>query len=315
MIMRKFNWKKSVAIALSTVCMVGALAGCGSSSSDNGNDSAKAEKLNGSITAAGSSALKPLVDDAADLFNEKYPDVNITIDAGGSGEGLKQVSEGTVNIGNSDVEAAEKLDATKASALEKGKADESTKVTMALVDHKVCVVTAIVNKVLASGVKNLTKAQLTDIFTGKITNWKEVGGADEAIVLITRPESSGTRATFKKYALDGASEASNKSMETDDSGVLLQNVKTTRGHNRICNLSYLVSNPGVDTVSIDGVEPTLENTYAGKYPVWTYEHMYTKGNADEVSQKFLDYIMSGEYGKKMEALGYGVSSKMTVKEH
>lgn len=81
MIMRKFNWKKSVAIALSTVCMVGALAGCGSSSSDNGNDSAKAEKLNGSITAAGSSALKPLVDDAADLFNEKYPDVNITIDA------------------------------------------------------------------------------------------------------------------------------------------------------------------------------------------------------------------------------------------
>ena len=128
MIMRKFNWKKSVAIALSTVCMVGALVGCGSNSasSDNGNDGAKAEKLSGSITAAGSSALKPLVDDAADLFNEKYPDVNITIDAGGSGEGLKQVSEGTVNIGNSDVEAAEKLDATKASAL---------------VDHKVCVVT------------------------------------------------------------------------------------------------------------------------------------------------------------------------------
>ena len=111
--MRKFNWKKSVAIALSTVCMVGALVGCGSNSasSDNGNDGAKAEKLSGSITAAGSSALKPLVDDAAALFNEKYPDVNITIDAGGSGEGLKQVSEGTVNIGNSDVEAAEKLDA------------------------------------------------------------------------------------------------------------------------------------------------------------------------------------------------------------
>lgn len=305
MIMRKFNWKKSVAIALSTVCMVGALVGCGSNSasSDNGNDSAKAEKLSGSITAAGSSALKPLVDDAADLFNEKYPDVNITIDAGGSGEGLKQVSEGTVNIGNSDVEAAEKLDATKASAL---------------VDHKVCVVTMapIVNKdVTAGGVKNLTKAQLTDIFTGKITNWKEVGGADEAIVLITRPESSGTRATFKKYALDDASEASNKSMETDDSGVLLQNVKTTKGAIGYVALSYLVSNPGVDTVSIDGVEPTLENTYAGKYPVWTYEHMYTKGDADEVSQKFLDYIMSDEYGKKMESLGYGVSSKMTVKEH
>ena len=305
MIMRKFNWKKSVAIALSTVCMVGALVGCGSNSasSDNGNDGAKAEKLSGSITAAGSSALKPLVDDAAALFNEKYPDVNITIDAGGSGEGLKQVSEGTVNIGNSDVEAAEKLDATKASAL---------------VDHKVCVVTMapIVNKdVTAGGVKNLTKAQLTDIFTGKITNWKEVGGADEAIVLITRPESSGTRATFKKYALGGATEASNKSMETDDSGVLLQNVKTTKGAIGYVALSYLTKDAGVDTVSLDGVAPTLENTYSGKYPVWTYEHMYTKGTPNETTQKFLDYIMSDEYGKKMESLGYGVSSKMQVKEH
>ena len=221
-----------------------------------------------------------------------------------NGRGVQAGSNGgTVNIGNSDVEAAEKLDAAKAAEL---------------VDHKVCVVTMapIVNNDVTAGlVKNITKSHLTYILTVKITNCKEVGGADEAIVLITRPESSGTRATFKKYALDGASEASNKSMETDDSGVLLQNVKTTKGAIGYVALSYLVSNPGVDTVSIDGVEPTLENTYAGKYPVWTYEHMYTKGNADEVSQKFLDYITSDEYGKKMESLGYGVSSKMTVKEH
>ena len=303
MIMRKFNWKKSVAIALSTVCMVGALAGCGSSSSDNGNDSAKAEKLNGSITAAGSSALKPLVDDAADLFNEKYPDVNITIDAGGSGEGLKQVSEGTVNIGNSDVEAAEKLDATKASAL---------------VDHKVCVVTMapIVNKDVAeAGVKSLTKEQLISIFTGKTTNWKEVGGPDESIVLVTRPTSSGTRATFQKYALDGNEEASNTSMETDDSGVLLTNVKSTNGAIGYVALSYLTGDAGVETVAIDDVEPTLENTYSGKYPVWTFEHMYTKGEPNEVTKAFLDYITGDEYGTQMEKLGYGVASKMTVTEH
>ena len=90
--MRKMNFKKSAAVILSTVCMVTALVGCGNSSADNGADADS--NLSGSITAAGSSALKPLVDDAADLFNEKYPDVNITIDAGGSGEGLKQVSEG-----------------------------------------------------------------------------------------------------------------------------------------------------------------------------------------------------------------------------
>lgn len=300
--------KKLLCASLSVMMVAGALTACGSSAASDdgsaaGSGAANAEELTGSITAAGSSALKPLVDDAADAFNEKYPDVNITIDAGGSGEGLKQVSEGTVNIGNSDVEAAEKLDTAKASAL---------------VDHRVCVVTMapIVNRsVTAGGVKDLTTQQLTDIFTGKITNWKEVGGADEAIVLVTRPESSGTRATFKKYAIGGAAEASNKSMETDDSGVLLKNVKDTKGAIGYVAFSYLVSNPGVDTLSLNGVAPTLENTYAGKYPVWTYEHMYTKGEPDKTAKAFLEYIMSDEYGKKMESLGYGVSSKMQVKEH
>lgn len=301
--MKKQFGKKTIAVTMSVMCMVGLLTGCGNNASSTGSDGSDEANLTGSITAAGSSALKPLVDDAVDAFNEKYPDVNITVDAGGSGEGLKQVSEGTVDIGNSDVEASEKLDAAKAAEL---------------VDHRVCVVTMapIVNKdVTESGVTNLTKQQLIDIFTGKITNWKEVGGADENIVLITRPESSGTRATFKKYALDGADEASNKSMETDDSGVLLQNVKSTKGAIGYVALSYLVDETGVDTISIDGVEPTLENTYSGKYPVWTYEHMYTKGTPDEVTQEFLDYIMSDEYGEKMETLGYGVSSKMQVKEH
>ena len=301
--MKKQFGKKTIAVTMSVMCMVGLLTGCGNNASSTGSDGSDDANLTGSITAAGSSALKPLVDDAVDAFNEKYPDVNITVDAGGSGEGIKQVSEGTVDIGNSDVEASEKLDAAKAAEL---------------VDHRVCVVTMapIVNKdVTESGVTNLTKQQLIDIFTGKITNWKEVGGADENIVLITRPESSGTRATFKKYALDGADEASNKSMETDDSGVLLQNVKSTKGAIGYVALSYLVDETGVDTISIDGVEPTLENTYSGKYPVWTYEHMYTKGTPDEVTQEFLDYIMSDEYGEKMETLGYGVSSKMQVKEH
>ncbi len=301
--MKKQFGKKTIAVTMSVMCMVGLLTGCGNNASSTGSDGSDDANLTGSITAAGSSALKPLVDDAVDAFNEKYPDVNITVDAGGSGEGLKQVSEGTVDIGNSDVEASEKLDAAKAAEL---------------VDHRVCVVTMapIVNKdVTESGVTNLTKQQLIDIFTGKITNWKEVGGADENIVLITRPESSGTRATFKKYALDGADEASNKSMETDDSGVLLQNVKSTKGAIGYVALSYLVDETGVDTISIDGVEPTLENTYSGKYPVWTYEHMYTKGEANEVTQAYLDYIMSDEYGTRMESLGYGVSSKMTVTEH
>lgn len=320
--------RKTVAILMSSLVAASALAGCGSNeqttttagttagsttaAGTTAGSTTEAEKttaapagadLSGTITAAGSSALKPLADDAAEAFNQKYPDVSITIDAGGSGEGLKQVAEGTVNIGNSDVTAEEKLDASQCTDL---------------VDHQVCVITMapIVNPdVKDAGVTSLTKEQLIGIFTGTIKNWSEVGGPDEDIVLITRPESSGTRATFQKYALDGNKEASNVSMETDDSGVLLQNVKDTKGAIGYVALSYLVGDPGVATVAIDGVEPTLENTYNGTYPVWTFEHMYTKGEPDEVTKAFLDYIMSDEYGSQMEALGYGVSSKMTNTEH
>lgn len=310
--------KKIIAMTLSAVMAIGLFTGCGQtgeseapaetqaaeSGAQNETQAAQDEKeLSGTITAAGSSALKPLADDAANAFAELYPDVAITIDAGGSGEGLKQVADGTVDIGNSDVEAAEKLDEAQAGEL---------------IDHQVCVITMapIVNPDVAeAGVTDLSKEELIGIFTGEITNWSEVGGPDESIVLITRPTSSGTRATFQKYALDGNEEASNASMETDDSGVLLQNVRDTKGAIGYVALSYLVDDPGVATVAIDGVEPTLENTYNGTYPVWTFEHMYTKGEPNEVVGAFLEYIMSDEYGAQMETLGYGVSSKMTTTEH
>lgn len=290
--------KKGASLFLAAAMTAGLLTGCGSSSIDSSSSD-----LEGTITAAGSSALKPLVDEASQKFIEKNPNVSITVDAGGSGEGLKQVSEGTVTIGNSDVSAEEKLDADQAKEL---------------VDHQVCVVTMapIVNKdVTEAGVKDLSTDQLIGIFTGQITNWKDVGGPDEDIVLVTRPSSSGTRATFEKYALNGNAEAENKSMETDDSGVLLKNVSDTKGAIGYVALSYLVDNKDVDAVSIDGAAPTLENTYNGTYKVWTMEHMYTKGKGSKADKAFIKYIMSDDFAKTCEKLGYGVSSKMESTEH
>lgn len=291
--------KKVASLVMAAAMTAGLLTGCGSSDSSSSSSS----DLEGTITAAGSSALKPLVDEASEKFIEDNPNVSITVDAGGSGEGLKQVSEGTVTIGNSDVAAEEKLDESAASEL---------------VDHEVCVVTMapIVNKdVTEAGVTDLTTDQLISIFTGEITNWKDLGGPDEEIVLVTRPSSSGTRATFEKYALNGNSEAENKSMETDDSGVLLKNVADTKGAIGYVALSYLVDNDDVDTVSIDGVEPTLDNTYNGTYKVWTMEHMYTKGDGTDVDQAFIKYIMSDDFSSATEKLGYGVASKMESTEH
>ena len=150
---------------------------------------AAAAKISGTVTAAGSSALLPLAQAAAESFMDANPDCSVVVNGGGSGEGLKQVSQGAVDIGNSDVEAEKKLDAAAAKAL---------------TDHQVCTITMapVVNAAL--GVKNLTTDQLVSIFTGKTTNWKDVGGPDEAIMLVTRPSSSGTRALFKTWALNSA---------------------------------------------------------------------------------------------------------------
>lgn len=291
------NWKKLASLGVVAMMSLSIL-GCGSDTASN-DKAASSSSLSGNITGSGSSALLPLAKDAADKFKELHPEVSITLNGGGSGTGLKQVADGSVDIGNSDVAADTKLDKAVADGL---------------VDHKVCVVTMapVVNKDIAATVKSLTKQQLTDIFTAKITNWKEVGGPDEEIVLITRPSTSGTRALFKEFALGGAEEASNKSLETDDSGTLLQSIKDNKGAIGYVALSYLVNNQDVATVSVDGVAPTLENTYNGTYPVWGYEHMYTKGEPNATVKAYLDFIMSDEYGKSMEAQGYGVTSKMQV---
>lgn len=294
------NVKKLVLVALSSAVLLTA-AGCG------GSDTAKKDgkpaagsKITGSVTISGSSALLPLAKDAAAKFKVKNPEVSLTLNGGGSGTGLKQVAEGSVNIGNSDVEASKKLPADKAKGL---------------VDHKVCVLTVapIVHKDIGATVKSLTKAQLQDVFTAKITNWKDVGGPDQEIILVTRPSTSGTRALFTELALAGKEEASNKSLETDDSGTLLQSISQTKGAIGYIALSYLVNNKDVVALGIDGVAPTLENTYNGTYPVWGYEHMYTKGEPTGAVKAFLDYVVSDEYGVEIEKQGYGVSSKMKQK--
>lgn len=297
--------KKFLILALSSALILASLAGCGGSEETgspaaSASASVPAEQTNtvtGTVTASGSSALQPLAQAAADAFNTANPDCSVTVNGGGSGTGLKQVAEGSVDIGNSDVFAEEKLDASAAAGL---------------VDHKVCTITMapIVNKDL--GVSNLTKQQLVDIFTAKTTNWKDVGGPDLKILLVTRPSSSGTRALFKTWALDGAEEASNQSLETDDSGTLLKTVQNNKGAIGYVALSYLVNASGVQPVSIDNVAPSLENTYNGTYPVWGFEHMYTKGNGSEAAKAFIDYIMSDEFAPHIEALGYGASSKMST---
>lgn len=273
-----FKKVKKFPLMLTTLAMTVVLAACGSGS-DSGTAGNTDTQLSGSILAVGSTALQPLVDQAGQDFmaiegNEK---ITVQVQGGGSGTGLTQVADKQADIGNSDVFAEEKLDADKASTL---------------VDHQVAVVgmSAVANKDV--GVTNLTKQQLVDIFTGKITNWKEVGGADQAIVIVNRPASSGTRATFEKYALGQSAPDLQGSIQEDSSGTVKKLITETPGAIGYLALSYL--DDSITAISYDGIEATVENIESGKYPVWAYEHMYTNGEANEVVQAFLDYMLSDE---------------------
>ncbi len=273
--------KKIGIVALTLVMASAALVGCG------GNDKKTEEAgsaVKGSITAVGSSALQPLAEAAGKAFSEKNPDVKINVQGGGSGQGLSQIASGTVQIGNSDVFAEEK------------KIDPKD-----LEDHKVAVVGMgpVVNKDVK--VDNLSQQQLIDIFTGKIKNWKEVGGQDQEIVLINRAEGSGTRATFEQFGLKG--QASMKSQEQDNSGSVQKIVAQTPG--AISYLAFSYFNDSLKPLKIDEVAPEAKNIADNSWKIWSYEHMYTKKDMDPATKAFIEYMKSDDVQKNfVEKLGY-----------
>jgi len=296
--------KKILSFAIISMFVMG-LAACGSASSGNkesnnsgnangdGENAKSEETVSGSIVLSGSSALQPLAAAAAEEFMNNNGEAEVQVQGGGSGTGLSQVSEGQVDIGNSDVFAEEK---------EGIPADE-------LVDHKVAVVgmAAIVNPEV--GITDITKEDLIKVFTGEITNWKELGGADEKITLVNRPDSSGTRATFVKYALEGATPA--EGITEDSSSRVLQLVGETPGAIGYNAFSYL--DDTIQALSIDGVEPTDENVQSGDYPIWAYQHMYTKGEATELAKAFIEYMLSDDVQKNLvPAQGYISATEMKI---
>ncbi|MBT2734479.1 phosphate ABC transporter substrate-binding protein [Bacillus sp. ISL-7] len=294
--------KKLSLLTLLAALMVFMAACGGATSTEKTEGTAKKEtakteetkELSGSLSISGSSAMQPLVAAAAEEFMANNPKVDIQVNAGGSGTGLSQVAEGSVQIGNSDVFAEEK---------EGIPADQ-------LVDHKVAVVgmTAAVNPKV--GIKDIKKADLIKVFTGKITNWKELGGADQKIVLVNRPDSSGTRAVFNKFALDGATPA--EGITEDSSNTVKKIINETDGAIGYLAFSYF-TDESVTPLAIDGVEPTGENVQSGKFPVWAYEHSYTKGEAADLAKAFLDYMMSDDIQNTLlQEQGYLPVTEMKV---
>ena len=215
------------------------------------------------------------------------PGSTVNVQGGGSGTGLNQVAAGNFQIGNSDVFAEEKLKP----------ADAST-----LVNHNVVKqgwVMVVSNDV--TGVTNLTTQQAQDIWTGKDTNWKAVGGPDKPIVLVLRPASSGTRATFKKVVLNGMNEASGQALTEDSNGAVVKAVATTPGSTSVIGFAYYQQNKSqVIGLQLDGVDATVDNMVGGSYKLSAYGHMYTKGQPDGLTKAFIDFMYSDQVQKTIE---------------
>ncbi len=311
----KKNGMKVMAVIGSAVMAAGMLAGCGNSgaaattaataTTEKQTTEAKAEEttkeaateaksadadLSGSISMVGSTSMEKFANSLSEAFMEKYPDVTVTAEFVGSGAGVEAVTNGSADIGNS---SRNLKDEEKA----KGVAEN-----IVAIDGIAVVVDP------ANTVEDLTKDQLTSIYDGSVTNWKDVGGNDAPIVVVGREAGSGTRGAFEELLkLEDACKYSN---ELDSTGAVMAKVASTPGS--IGYVSLDVLDDTVKAVKLDGAESTEENIKAGKYFLSRPFVMATKGEISEQSdlvKALFDFIYSDEGSELVKSVGLITADK------
>ena len=311
----KKNGMKVMAMIGSAVMAAGMLAGCGNSgaaattaapaTTAEQTTEAKAEEttkeaateaksaeadLSGSISMVGSTSMEKFANALSEAFMEKYPKVTVSAEFVGSGAGIEAVSNGTADIGNS---SRNLNDEEKA----KGVAEN-----IVAIDGIAVVVDP------ANTVEDLTKDQLTSIYDGTVTNWKDVGGNDAPIVVVGREAGSGTRGAIEELLkLEDACKYSN---ELDSTGAVMAKVASTPGS--IGYVSLDVLDDTVKALKLDGAEPTEENIKAGKYFLSRPFVMATKGEISEQSdlvKALFDFIYSDEGSELVKSVGLITADK------
>ena len=244
----------------------------------------KEDTLSGSISMAGSTSMEKLANAVAESFMATHPDVIVTAEFTGSSAGIESLVGGTVDIGNSSR-------SLKDSEKESG-----------VVENIVAIDGIAVITDPANTITGLTKEQLTDIYTGKIKNWSEVGGSDGVIIVVGREAGSGTRGAFEELlAIEDSCAYAN---ELDSTGAVMAKVASIPG--AIGYVSLDVIDDTVKTLAIDEVEPTVDNIKAGSYLLSRPFVMATMGEISEQNetiQALFDYLKSDEGKEVITSVG------------
>ncbi len=253
--------------------MAGILSGCGNDSAQNAV--AQNDVLSGKLTLAGSTSMEKMCAAMSESFMEKYPDVVVTVEYTGSGAGVESVASGSVDIGNAS------------RSLKDGEKSKGLVENIVALDG-IAVITDKENPVLDITTENLAK-----IYKGEITNWKDLGGKDEKIVVIGREAGSGTREAFED--LVKVKDSCKYAQELDSTGGILAKVASIPG--AIGYVSLDVIDASVNAVKLNGVEVSEAQIKSGKYALHRPFVMATKGKVSEKSkvvQTWFNYIASQE---------------------
>lgn len=233
-----------------------------------------------SITLAGSTAFQPFAEKLADQYMTSHPEVAITVQGGGSAVGIQAANSGAAQIGMADLvmlpEEAKALTAT------------------IVAQDGIAVVVNPHNKIT-----NLTTDQVRDIFNGKIKNWKEVGGNDVPITVVSREAGSGTRSSFEQIV--GNINLKKDALIQDSNGTIRETVANDA--NSIGYLSHGLINEKIKALKVDDQECTTESIIAGNYKIVRPIFLLVKGNLEGEIKNFIDYILSADGQQTIKSSG------------
>lgn len=249
------------------------------------------------IKISGSSTFAPLLQEISKQFMSTYTDILVNINTSDSGTGLKQLTAGTVDIAMSDVFANEKV---------------SPEVIKDCIDYKICVEGYAIIANADVSISNLSQNQIISIFTRKTTNWKNIGGTNIPISIISRPSESGVRTIFRKYALNGFSESETNSKLVAYNSQVKKEILLTSGSIGYISMSQIKNDNTIKIINFENIEPTEDNIKNGKYPIWSYQHLYTKSNTKDFVSTFINFMKTNDYKSKVKEMGFIPIDEMLI---